>query len=451
MADYTTKAEDSYPVFTRTLGVDLSTADEVRLYVYHVESDTLVVGATMTVEAAETGEVSYKFSAGETARLGSHVAEVVVDWGDGTQTFPETGKYLLTFNEAIDKSADPESTLTKDVSIGSLALAGDLSLESGQTVVDYATATVPKTVLGGPAGSLSAYPLGTTDIADGTITNAKLAGSFSISHSELTGIAADDHHTRYTDAEAVSAVNTDADHGSSAPHDYFSGNHADLFGVSADDHHVRYSDSEAVAAINADPGHGSNAPHDYFSGAHSDLTGVSADDHHTRYSDTEAQDAVGSLLSSAFSYTAGTSIERVPQVLVAGKTSHQSETVTNTYTTITWDTPRLDTINGLDGATGQFTPQKDGVYRITARVTVAAQGNSNGTTVIKNMATGDQYAYEAEGFGSLARTFFHIETVRDLKTTDVIEIQTEISHEWTALGSAVNQECELSIDYLGSL
>jgi hypothetical protein len=55
---------------------------------------------------------------------------------------------------------------------------------------------------------------------------------------------ADAHHTRYADSEAISAINTDADHGSTAAHNYFSGSHADLTNVGASDHHTRFAASE---------------------------------------------------------------------------------------------------------------------------------------------------------------------------------------------------------------
>ena len=72
----------------------------------------------------------------------------------------------------------------------------------------------------------------------------------SIAHNELSSIGADDHHSRYTDAEAQTAINNDADHGSTAPHNYFSGSHTDLSDVGTDDHHSRYTDTEAITAIN---------------------------------------------------------------------------------------------------------------------------------------------------------------------------------------------------------
>lgn len=42
-----------------------------------------------------------------------------------------------------------------------------------------------------------------------------------IDHDQLASVNAGDHHTRYTDGEAVSAVNNDADHGSTASHNYY--------------------------------------------------------------------------------------------------------------------------------------------------------------------------------------------------------------------------------------
>jgi hypothetical protein len=53
---------------------------------------------------------------------------------------------------------------------------------------------------------------------------------------------------RYTDQEAVNAVNNDADHGSTATHNYFSGDHNDLSNIDSNDHHDRYTDSEASNA-----------------------------------------------------------------------------------------------------------------------------------------------------------------------------------------------------------
>src|SRR6056297_207116 len=123
-----------------------------------------------------------------------------------------------------------------------------------------------------------------------------------------------DTHTRYEDSEAISAINNDSDHGSTASHNYFSGSHNDLSNIGSSDHHTkttsaseltdvspdsnssahhsRYADSEAISAINNDSDHGSTASHNYFSGSHNDLSDVGSNDHHTRYSDSEARSAV---------------------------------------------------------------------------------------------------------------------------------------------------------------
>lgn len=44
--------------------------------------------------------------------------------------------------------------------------------------------------------------------------------------------------------------------------------------------------------INTDPTHGSTAPHNYFSGVHADLSGNRSDNHHPRYTDPETRTAV---------------------------------------------------------------------------------------------------------------------------------------------------------------
>src|SRR6056297_1738326 len=53
----------------------------------------------------------------------------------------------------------------------------------------------------------------------------------------------------YTDEDVQEAINNDADHGSTASHNYFSGSHNDLSNIGSSDHHSRYSDSEAISAI----------------------------------------------------------------------------------------------------------------------------------------------------------------------------------------------------------
>lgn len=79
-------------------------------------------------------------------------------------------------------------------------------------------------------------------------TGAVTAQSGDYTHSQITGQTASDHHAKYTDSDAESAINADADHGSTAPHNYFSGAHGDLTGVTASQHHAKYTDAEAQNA-----------------------------------------------------------------------------------------------------------------------------------------------------------------------------------------------------------
>jgi len=56
--------------------------------------------------------------------------------------------------------------------------------------------------------------------------------------------ASDAHHIKYTDSEAIDAINNDTDHSSTASH-----SHTHLSDIGSDDHHTRYSDSEAISAV----------------------------------------------------------------------------------------------------------------------------------------------------------------------------------------------------------
>jgi len=141
---------------------------------------------------------------------------------------------------------------------------GDPLAVSGDTL---GLDTVAPLTLSG--GSL-AVALGNALAVDGSDNLAVQEGD--ISHDNLAGVSASDHHSRYSDDEARTAVdgsNVSVDHGN-------------LTGVGSSDHHSRYSDDEARDAVD-----GSNVSVD-----HGNLTGVGSSDHHTRYSDGEARTAV---------------------------------------------------------------------------------------------------------------------------------------------------------------
>jgi len=83
---------------------------------------------------------------------------------------------------------------------------------------------------------------GVTSATDRRDTDEPAA--FGGDHSNLTNVTASQHHSKYTDSEAVSAVNNDANHSANATHD-----HADVSNILSDQHHSRYADSEARNAV----------------------------------------------------------------------------------------------------------------------------------------------------------------------------------------------------------
>lgn len=72
------------------------------------------------------------------------------------------------------------------------------------------------------------------DAVDALITGGT---NITTSYDDAAGVLTIDTHARYEDSEAIDAVNNDADHGSTAQHDYFSEDHADLTNVTEHQHH----------------------------------------------------------------------------------------------------------------------------------------------------------------------------------------------------------------------
>ena len=116
---------------------------------------------------------------------------------------------------------------------------------------------------------------------------------FSGDHDDLTNVLPDQHHARYTDAEAIAAV---------GPH--FSGDHDDLTNVTSDQHHAQVHDlggtdhtsgAEAAGRIVEADGLGGVRWATPSSGVtdHALLTNVQPNQHHVRYTDAEAIAAVG--------------------------------------------------------------------------------------------------------------------------------------------------------------
>jgi len=109
------------------------------------------------------------------------------------------------------------------------------------------------------------------------------ASSGDYSHSQISGISSDDHHTRYSDEEAQDAVGTILTDSGAASVTYDDA--ANTITISATDTDTQLSDSEVQTAINNDSDHGSTASHNYTTSA-SGLSDVSPD------SDPDAHHAV---------------------------------------------------------------------------------------------------------------------------------------------------------------
>ena len=133
--------------------------------------------------------------------------------------------------------------------------------------------------------------------------SVSLGASTAVDHTDLSNIATDDHHTKYTDENAQDAVGTilgsnftydDANDNISLSSDTVtvSGNsvslggsvsvaHNDLSNISTSDHHSKTNSASELSDVSADS---------------------VTDAHHVKYTDESAQDAVGTILGSSFTY-----------------------------------------------------------------------------------------------------------------------------------------------------
>lgn len=159
----------------------------------------------------------------------------------------------------------------------------------------------------------------------------------------------------YTDSDAETAINNDSDHGSTAPHNYFSGSHTDLTNVGSSDHHAKttsladitdadpaeiivdtlanqpaagtanrwhftsdnngiyYDDGAAWQLIAEYPGNISASELGFDPATQSELDSHAgtAGAHHTRYSDSEARTAVEGSVNMEDLVTASTTTGHV--------------------------------------------------------------------------------------------------------------------------------------------
>lgn len=148
------------------------------------------------------------------------------------------------------------------------------------------------------------------------------------SHADLTDVQADQHHARYTDSEARSAVvgNVDA---------------ADLTGESASadqvlqydgsdviwsDQSGQYTDADAVDAINSDPDHSATAAH-----SHTDLSNVQPDQHHSPDQSAE--------------YVEGGAYE-IDASEFAGSMGSSGQVLSTDGTSVSWTDPGAASVDG---------------------------------------------------------------------------------------------------------
>src|SRR6056297_3276962 len=132
----------------------------------------------------------------------------------------------------LNDSSEPE---TKKFTWSSLKESIDIQVQNyqagdGLTLVNNETFSVNVSDLAG--SGLQDDGSNNLELINDSITVAgntvSLGGSISINHNDLSAINSDDHHARYTDSEAITAINNDIDHGSTANHNYFSGDYTDL-------------------------------------------------------------------------------------------------------------------------------------------------------------------------------------------------------------------------------
>jgi hypothetical protein len=204
MSDYTIKQEDSLPVFETSVDADLSQADEVRLYVEHALTDTLVVNDTMTVVDGPAGDVEYDFDANQTAREGYHLAEIVATYSGEERTFPPDGYYTFDFVEQLDRDGDvdpAEAALT--LTLAKLILAGNIVTDDGSTIYDYSTQSIQQAALENDSLTVTA---GTNLGGGGAVS---LGGSVTLNLEQLTA-ALDAAGNDITDVDRLTAGRLEA-------------------------------------------------------------------------------------------------------------------------------------------------------------------------------------------------------------------------------------------------
>lgn len=154
-------------------------------------------------------------------------------------------------------------------------------------------------------------------------------------HSNLSNVKSDQHHPQFTAGDARTAINNDNDHGSTAPHNYFSEDYNDLTNV--------------PSSFNPENHGNSSHTTDYLPS--SDYNPET--DTHSKYTDGEAQDA---LHRHSFRYSTsntGTTWFKVGEITDGGGSLHIRVTDMESYgnsSDDTWMVAKAQAGNG----TGEF-------------------------------------------------------------------------------------------------
>jgi len=258
------------------LGTASGVSGSIRLNTNHVELAASSTGSNIRLldangaliaEAIEGGD--FDVPNGQLSEQGSRVA--TRQWTNANADV-SNADYADDANslDGYDESAFLH--VAGDQLEGVLDLASN-NIKDGTSVLwDAVNSEVPQVSLGGPASSLSSYPLAAGDLAESYVKTSRLpliASDLAFdpaTQSELDTHAGttDAHHTRYANSEAIAAVNAEAslsvdisgdadtldgEHASAFADSTHTHAHSDLTGVGASDHHTRYADSEAIAAL----------------------------------------------------------------------------------------------------------------------------------------------------------------------------------------------------------
>ncbi len=213
--------------------------------------------------------------------------------------------------------------------------------------------------------------------------------------------------------DAIEAINNDNNHGSTASHNYFSGSHTALSDISSDDHHSKTSSASELSDVSPDSNN--NA-------------------HHDKYTDFEAVDAVESESTinvdiSGDANTVGSrSAEEISGVISTFVATGVSEGNINDGRDIDWSSQDTNTGSYVfDGR--RITVQENGVYEIRSDIDFESSNQSranpnifiqkNGSTVGVGGASG--YMRDAEGHDNAS---IHASFIGSLSVDDTIKVTT---------------------------